>query len=573
MANTTVETKNEGPAGQPTQAWESPYIGSKKMPRWAVGELGSPPRFGWRQIPMLLGPGLVMGAAAVGGGEWLTGPLVTARYGGALLWLATLSILGQVIYNIEISRYTLYSGEPIFTGKFRTFPGPSFWPFLYLILDFGSFLPYLSSSAAIPITGILFGKLPDPSIPEEDFRLRLVGCGIMILTLLPLIFGGKVYRSLKFIMSAKLVLVLGFLLFLALGYSTWSTWQEILSGFVRFGTMPFVPETPDGPPRLLNVPWAWWNGQTLPPLDLSMIGIVAAMAAIAGNGGLTNTPISNFTRDQGWGMGKEVGAIPSIVGGHSITLSHVGKVFRLTPESLKKWYGWVRHVQREQLMVWMPACFFGMALPSMLSVQFLPRGVVPKDKWLAAGMTADGVADAVGPTMGSLFWHLTLFCGFLVLATSAIMTTDGALRRWVDVYWTASPRLRTLDTHWIGKLYFGALCGYAVLGLILLMTVKGDNLLVYTTNLYNYALGFSCFHVLAVNSLLLPKELRPSLFRRAGLVLAGTFFMVIAVLTTVDTVNKAYAKPGIPAANETPATGAVQSETSPNELPGNIKPR
>ena len=30
--------------------------------------------------------------------------------------------LGQVLYNLEISRYTLYSGEPIFTGKFRLYP-------------------------------------------------------------------------------------------------------------------------------------------------------------------------------------------------------------------------------------------------------------------------------------------------------------------------------------------------------------------------------------------------------------------------------------------------------------------
>ena len=70
---------------------------------------------------------------------------------------------------------------------------------------------------------------------------------------------------------------------------------------------------------------------------LSTITHRAALAAIAGNGGLTNTPISNFTRDQGWGMGAKVGAIPSVVGGHGITLSHVGCVFEVTPESLPRW--------------------------------------------------------------------------------------------------------------------------------------------------------------------------------------------------------------------------------------------
>ena len=107
--------------------FKAPHPGSKEMPRWDTGELIDAPRFTWKNWFALIGPGLVMGGAAIGGGEWLLGPRVTAVYGGALLWLATLSVLGQVIYNIEISRYTLYTGEPIFTGKFRTFPGPRVW--------------------------------------------------------------------------------------------------------------------------------------------------------------------------------------------------------------------------------------------------------------------------------------------------------------------------------------------------------------------------------------------------------------------------------------------------------------
>ena len=46
--------------------------------------------------------------------------------------LSLFSIFFQVIYNIEICRYTLYSGEPIFTGKFRLLPGPVFWLVVYL---------------------------------------------------------------------------------------------------------------------------------------------------------------------------------------------------------------------------------------------------------------------------------------------------------------------------------------------------------------------------------------------------------------------------------------------------------
>lgn len=131
-------------------------------------------------------------------------------------------------------------------------------------------------------------------------------------------------------------------------------------------------------------------------------------------------------------MGKHVGAIPSMVGGHEIGLSHTGTVFHVTQESLKRWFRWVAHVEREQYLVWLPACFVGLALPSMLSVQFLPHGTILKDKWQAAGMTAGGVRDAVSqatnPGLGNAFWYMTLFCGLLILGTSMIGTADGVLR-------------------------------------------------------------------------------------------------------------------------------------------------
>ena len=55
----------------------------------------------------------------IGGGEWLFGPEVTARYGGGLMWIATVAIVLQVFYNMECGRYALYCGEPVFTGFMR----------------------------------------------------------------------------------------------------------------------------------------------------------------------------------------------------------------------------------------------------------------------------------------------------------------------------------------------------------------------------------------------------------------------------------------------------------------------
>lgn len=526
-------------ANTPTDSADSaPHPGAQDMPRWDVGPLAEAPKFQWtwKQIAQFIGPGLVMGASAIGGGEWLTGPLNTARYGGAVLWLATLSIIGQTLYNIEISRYTLYTGEPIFTGKFRTKPGPRLWLPLYLALDFGSFFPYLAASAAIPIVTMIIGEVPRPD--EHTMMRTFVAVGIFLGAMLPLFVGGKVYNSIKVVMATKLIVVIGFLLFLALFYSTADTWIEIITGFFKFGTVPVVDEVNKGATE--NIFLSLFSGNGFPDIDLSTVGILAAMAAIAGNGGLTNTPISNFTRDQGWGMGKEVGAIPSIIGGHTMHLSHVGKVFRVNDDTLPRWRGWVRHITRDQTCVWMLACFVGLALPSMLSVQFLERGlVIPDDEaYKAAVMTAGGVQQGVGGALGDVFWYLTLVCGFLVLGTSMVTTVDGVLRRWVDVFWTASSRLREVDPREIGKVYFRVLCIYGAIGLMLLIFTTPGTLLKVSTNIYNYALGFSCFHVLAVSRTLLPKELQPSAARRTALACAGVFFLVIAALSSYAFLKK-----------------------------------
>jgi Mn2+/Fe2+ NRAMP family transporter len=581
-------------APQP-EPFQPPHPGAAEMPRWQAGPLVDAPVFTWRNWFGLLGPGLLMGGSAIGGGEWLAGPAVTAKYGGGLMWLATISIVCQVIYNLEISRYTLYSGEPIFTGKFRTLPGPRFWLFVYLLLDFGAVFPYLASNAATPLAAVLLGRIPDR--PDDQILIRGLGYAVFLLGMVPLIFGGKIYSTLKGVMTFKIVVVLGFLSFLAIFHSQPGTWGEILSGFVRFGTVPVergedendngrldagedwdsdgrldgiepllaptIDTNADGKPDQwsdvdgdgkpdkfedrdgdghrdgFNVENVFVNlskGRPLPTLDLSMIAMLSAFAAIAGAGGLSNTPISNYTRDQGWGMGRHVGAIPSVVGAHHLQLSHVGMVFKVDQESLPRWRRWYKHIARDQLALWMPACFLGMALPSMLSVQFLERGTLAGD-WAAAGMTANGVQDHVnaawGMPWGGVFWYLTLFCGFLTLGTSVSTQADGVIRRWVDVMWTSSTRLRKWEPRQIRVLYFSVLIGFISLAMTMLSFNAPVTLLKISANLNNLALGFSCFHTLAVNLVLLPKPLRPNWFLRIGLFVGGIFFTGLAVLTAI----------------------------------------
>ena len=74
-----------------------PYPGSHQIPQWKLGELPEAPLFTWRNWVAMIGPGFLMGALAIGGGEWLMGPIITAKFGAGLLWLALLALLCQLI--------------------------------------------------------------------------------------------------------------------------------------------------------------------------------------------------------------------------------------------------------------------------------------------------------------------------------------------------------------------------------------------------------------------------------------------------------------------------------------------
>jgi hypothetical protein len=216
----------------------------------------------------------------------------------------------------------------------------------------------------------------------------------------------------------------------------------------------------------------------------------------------------------------------------------------------------VRHITRDQVVVWMGACLIGVSLPSILSVEFLKRGT-DASEWNLAALTAGGVQTHVtnppegvlahqpvlgsvlaGEAWGRFFWGATLFCGFLVLVTSQATTMDGFVRRWVDVMWTANPQLRRLPTDYVKYVYFCLLLIHATLGLIIVWaTEKPAFIFKLSTTGYNFAFAISAWHTLFVNTVLLPRELRPGWAQRMGLVLAGVFFLSLGIVSALKLMN------------------------------------
>ena len=129
-----------------------------ELPDWSIAELDPPPPFSFKNALKVIGPGAIMAATSIGGGEWLVGPAAAVKYGTQIFLIATVAIVLQVIFNLEAIRYTLYTGEPILAGIMRLKPGPALLGGLLRVLGFLQLgWPALAGSAAATLLGAWIG--------------------------------------------------------------------------------------------------------------------------------------------------------------------------------------------------------------------------------------------------------------------------------------------------------------------------------------------------------------------------------------------------------------------------------
>ncbi len=513
-------------------------LNANTIPEWSVADLPEPTPLLWRNWTSFVGPGIVMMGIQIGGGEWLFGPEITAKYGGGLMWVATVAIVLQVFYNLECGRYALYCGEPVFTGFMRIRPGPGFWMGLMLLLNASALIPGLSTHGAAIIASLWLDRPPG----EADKTLVTVLAYACLLGVsLPVLVGGKVYNMLQAVMTVKVLFILSFCLLVGIFFVEPSQWWSIFSGFLRFGNVPV--SDGEGGEKLVNAIGHYHQNGTWPVIELANIAVLGAFAGYAGGGGLSNSTYSNFVRDKGWGMGRHVGAIASAVGGRSITLSHVGSAFPLTKENLRRWSGWWKYLITDQVFVWAPGCFMGMALPALMSIRFAPYSELKQTglSWAQAIVTADGMrlAPELNPAVSRMLWILALLAGLAVMLPSQMSIVDDFSRRWTDALWTGSARIRrTFQPGQVKWVYYTILAVYVAWSLFwtFVFSTWGTPKLmtIVIANLNNLAIGVTSLQLLWINHRLLPSAIRPSWYHSAGLLLCALFYLGLSLLVFIE---------------------------------------
>ena len=379
------------------------------LAEWGHDDLPEPLAFNARNSLRIIGPGAILLATSIGGGEWLVGPAMAVKFGVGMMWVATIGIILQVLFNLEAIRYTLYTGEPILSGIMRLRPGANFWGTFYVVLTGVQLgVPALATACAAVLFTTFTGHLPQAD--GTDGRMVVyITYGVILAGFAILLFGGTVERMLERMSWAMVAYIFTFLLFVNIAFVPLAHSTKTIAGFVNFGHLPE------------NINWP----------------LLAALAATAGSGGIGNLTISNWIRDKGWGMGGRVGAIPSTFGAKTIDLSHTGKVFPINETNLSRWRTWWKYVVVDQVWLWGCGCFIGMFLNVNLASAIIPSTVDLEGP--AAGAFQ---AEYLAKNLWSGFWYLGLLNGFWILFSTHLGNTDILVRTITDVTWVASSRMQ-----------------------------------------------------------------------------------------------------------------------------------
>jgi hypothetical protein len=470
---------------------------------WKQADLPEPPRpkgLGWVSV---VGPGVIVLGLSIGGGEFLLGPAAFVRNGLSLLWVTLVSVFFQTIFNTELMRYTLATGEPAFTGFMRTRPSSTFWAWFYSGLYF--LQVGWPASAGLSAGAIFFLITRRVAAPTDAANVYYLGVLSFLLCVIILLVGRRIERTLELLNWVMLVCILGSFLLLALWFVPAATWAAAATGLVGFDlprkTFDFVPANAD-------------------------FFLLAALVAYPGAGGAVNITLSNWARDKGYGMGERAGYIPAAVGGQKVNLAHTGFIFNPTKENMERWQGWWRIVDADQWGIFFSGAILGMVLPAVLYVSFLSRGQDIQGLGISAALAA-----AVGSRAGALVAGVVAVLGAWLLFKTQLDLVEGMVRAITDILWTGSSRLRSWRGGDVRVVYYSVLGAAALWGIFALRLAQPIILLKVAANVAAVILTVASLHLLYVNMRFLPLDLRPPRWRRCMLVAMALFYGFFAVLS------------------------------------------
>ena len=371
----------------------------------------------------MTGPGAIMVGLAIGSGELVLWPWITAKFGAQMMWAAAVGVFLQMWLNIEIGRWAIATGESAFTGLARL---SRFWVHFWLILLIGyAFLPGFGLAAGLALKMRLFGG----DGPGPDWMWAAI---VLVGALAILLSSERIYQSVERTVVFLVVVIVVGLIIVASSIGTAADVSAMVSGSLNFGHIALDDE-------------------------FTFDRFFGAIA-FAGAGGYGNLLYAYYLRDKGIGMGKRIPPLLNPLRQTQLGASEIGYVFQPDAENMRRFRDWFRFVLLDtSLCFWLLNTFTMFLFMFGALVVLFPRGIVPEQ-----GQLLWDLATILESTMGAGGRTLFLVIGFAALFSSIFGGLDGGGRLWVDLLHTNFAFAQRIAAN---RLYLGFAVGLTVIGI------------------------------------------------------------------------------------------------------------
>jgi hypothetical protein len=452
--------------------------------------LPKPPKFS-----KIIGPSFILLGLALGSGELILWPSLSARYGLGLLWGALVGITLQYFLNTECMRYALYQGESVFVGFKKL---SKFWPIWFILF---TFIPW-----SLPGFGGIAAQIINKFFPK--FSIPLITVIFLILAGLLLSLGKKVYNNLKIFEKIIIFSSIPFIFILVILFTNSSDWIQAFQGMVGIG---------DG--------WLFF------PKGVALGGLLGAFA-YAGAGGNINLTQSYYVKEEGFGMGKYSNKISTLFSKENQNVRLEGETFVKNEENYGLWKKWWRLVRQEHALVFWFTGFVTIAMLSVLSFN-LSHGQIESHDDLSFLFTQANSLSTRKVLHGVNFKFLGPM--FLILTTLALFSTQVVILE-------ASSRIISENVALLNKkkkvnlskLFFIVLWGQITLGILftIFSNLKAPkDVLNFAANLNAITMMVSFILILILNRKKIDKKYQPSIFRQFMLILGFLSFIFFSYIT------------------------------------------
>ncbi|MFI5889855.1 Nramp family divalent metal transporter [Actinoplanes sp. NPDC051513] len=460
---------------------------TRNMPAPQIREMPEEPRSYWR----LIGPGVIAAGVGLASGEFILFPYIASQVGLVFVWAALVGLLTQYFLNMEIERYTLATGETALTGFSRYW---RHWGLVFAVLTyFANLWPGWVTSSATLTTYIFGGNRTWIAIG----MLVVIG---LVLTLAPVVYVALERTQMVKVAAVVTLFVVGAIF--AVGAAAWSDVPQVVTR-----------------PRI--------------PVEELGFALLLGALAFAGAGGGQNLVQSNWIRDKGFGMGAYVPRLVSPVTGKPEAAPTTGYAFEPTDENMRRWRGWWRFANVEQLLTFVLITFLTILFTSLLaySTVFGRDGLENGIGFLQ--VEGDVLADRVGSWFQYLFWVIGAFSLF----AAALGIVDYTSRLAADVIKTSYAR-RASES----KLYAGLVWGLVLIGIVILLAGFDQPiaLLVISAVVGGFMMFLYSGLLILINRRILPAPIRVRGVRLAVLIWSVLLFGVLSALTFQDRIGELF---------------------------------